>query len=148
MLPKRKRENLDLDTKDTAEMNHESKSVEVWDTPVTGLSELNFGGLSDDGKKVAITVRNSQVTVRFEWDDYCAYKVTLEEQHIPFDPLDARADHSLNSATVTSSKWISELRNGNELLDILQPGLKHFVISTSEYWIEILSKKSPTIIQN
>jgi len=46
---------------------------------------------------------------------------------------------------VLTSAWIADLADGNDLLQSHYPNIQHFVIGTSDCWVEVLSEEEPEI---
>lgn len=122
-----------------------------WVTPVFGLRNLHFESLTIDLSSHYLSIVHSaklpsgeEVSYCFLWSRMCAYKVTDEEHWIPWS-----LDQHKNGPThmVTNSAWIAELRLGNNALDMFQPNLRHFVICSDSFVIEVLSQDDPEILK-
>jgi hypothetical protein len=119
-----------------------------WQTPVWEFSSLGLGQLRDEGGDLSITLDayKAEQAGKFEfiWQRYCAHRTTDEGQFLPWD-LDPEDSQWHHTHKVINSQWISYLSHSNDLLAILYPKLQHFVIATSDYWIEVLSEQEPVI---
>ena len=119
-----------------------------WRTSVSEYKRAHFVRLVDqDNLTIIINVEDSPKCFCFKWHDFMGYKNTLEEHGIPwkyseFDLRDGGCTHM-----VDPSPWLSDLRSGNDLLDILAPNAKHFVILTSLYVTEVISNQEPEIFE-
>jgi hypothetical protein len=121
-----------------------------WLTPLSKYSDLQFVKLIDDGT-LSITLNGGalgqQESFYFKWHRFCAYRNTLEEHGgVPWHLSD---EQKLSGCThlVTDSSWISYMREGDDLVDLLHPNANHYVICSGDYVTEIISNVEPEIFQ-
>jgi hypothetical protein len=117
-----------------------------WFTPLSGAKSVGFQSLIDDGKSLTLTVvAFGHRTFIFRWYEFCAYRNTLEEHRLPWD-LDTTGDaESRPTALVDDSHWIAELRDGNDLMEILHPNARHYAIGSDLYTTEVIATADPEI---
>ena len=124
-----------------------------WHTPLSKLRGVGFVSLTDGRSFGGLSIvfggdypEEQNERYCFKWTDFCAYRNTLEEHRLPWD-LEQERSPSGATNMVEDSQWISELREGNDLLEMLQPNLKHYVIGNSSYQTEVISNTEPEIIK-
>lgn len=127
-----------------------------WHTPVSelgspGLECVNFSS----GLTISLSFLNTgtetpagfprSASYMLIWRRHAAFRVIEEEQYLPWSlPEDGRPTGATN--LVENSDWIAELRYGNDYLDLLYPGAKHFVIVTDDHWVEVISNEEPEFL--
>lgn len=122
---------------------------EDWHTPISGTYFVELVKLIDDGALsitfFVTTEEKQNLYYRFRWHEFCAYRNTLEEHRLPWNYRTETKSQSQPTNIVRNSSWIAELREGNDLLDILQSGVRHYVIGNATYTTEIISNQEPEI---
>lgn len=124
-----------------------------WRTPVSHVKSLDLVscGMTSSLEVIVLEMRDSEpfgkdvISYRFSWRnlDVFAYKVINEEQTHPGEDNLIPDDVSSWTYEIDCSKWIAEShRNGGVTGDELSD-LRHFVILTRDYKVEILSDKIP-----
>lgn len=123
-----------------------------WLTAASQHEDLDFIELRGDCSSLVVIVESASTDrdapvfqYCFKWNSFCAYRNTLEEHRLPWDLETHTPSQSGATNIVSDSGWIRELKEKNDLLEILQPNLRHYVIANSTYTTEILSNQEPEI---
>ena len=106
--------------------------VSIHDVAETNILDIRL----NDGKQ--------EISIKFE--NYPAYRNILEEYRTAlWRHLDKTSQRCGWTFEVLESLWSAELNNNEPLLEFHNPGLRHFVISTDDDVIEVLSNLEPKI---
>jgi hypothetical protein len=122
---------------------------ERWDTPVSDAQSLALVSLTDVQGTLSIVLEDQRHPQRHrfqvDFTRYPGYRNLLEEYRLEL--WDALAGTTATGWTllVVVSPWIAEIKQHESLLDVLYPNLKHYLISTEDDVIEVLSDETPTI---
>ncbi|GBE94249.1 hypothetical protein [Nostoc cycadae] len=117
--------------------------VKRWVTPIADLSSLVMVSLIDDGM-LNITIEapllSNRPRWRFTFDKYPAYRNILEEYRLGlWKHLDESHQRCGNTFIVKNSPWIASFQSQEPFLELYNPHLIHYVISTEDDVIEILA---------
>lgn len=126
-----------------------------WRTPVSHVKSLDLVACSM-ASSLDVTVlelRETQpfgkdvISYRFTWRNLnvFAYRVINEEQSHPGEDNLIPGDVSSWTFEIADSKWIAESRKNAGNDEVLQD-LRHFVVLTRDYVVEVLSDKEPTCV--
>jgi hypothetical protein len=119
----------------------------TWSTPVSHLVPLAFASL-EDAEQFAIVVHQEGSSDRlfFRWNELIAYRCTKEEHGLPWEFNASELKSAGCTHFVDDSPWIAQLRDGNDLFDLLAHNAVHFVILTTTYVVEVISNEQPVVI--
>ena len=119
-----------------------------WETPVSDARSLALVSLSDEGGALRITLQDLR-------DPECrrftltvgqppAYRNIMEEYRSSEDA----GGRGLGWTRVSDdSEWLAKLRNTERLLDVYEPGCRHYRITTKDDVIDVLSNVEPTFTE-
>jgi len=115
----------------------------VWDTPLCFGKSIGLVYLLDDGKLTIVIQDNRdnfrRVKITF---DYVAIYRNIEEMYRSSDTMNSTKSWTV---LIENSKWLSELRAKEDLIDELLPEIKHYQIITEFDVIDILSDAEPNV---
>jgi hypothetical protein len=128
---------------------YEGWRIQRWDTPVSDNGANRMVSLVDDGE-LAITLEDAHSPQRLRWrfvfQKYPAYRNILEEHRLElWQHLDETKQRCGNTFSVLDSPWIASFRPREPLLDVYYPALVHYVITTGDDVVEVLSPQPPQI---
>lgn len=120
-----------------------------WETPVSDVQHLFMVSLVD--AKGQLTINLSTFPEKFQYEltlnRYPAYRNILEEYRLELWAALTGAQATGYTLIVADSPWIEELKEHEPLLSVLHPQLRHYIISTSDDVIEILTDEEPIFRQ-
>lgn len=124
-----------------------------WRTPVSCVKSLDFVscGMAASLEVTVLETRDSEpfgkdlISYRFSWRslDVLAYRVLNEEHAHPGQDQLVPGDVSSWTYEINGSKWIADLRAKGDISDDHAPDLRHFVILSHDYIVDVLSDKEP-----
>ena len=121
-----------------------------WPTPVSDIRAVAMASLIDDGT-LRITLEATRLVPRERWcisfERYAGYRNIMEEYRLElWRHLDESRQRCGNTFTVEDSSWIAEISRDEPLLLVHMKGLQHYVITTEDDVIEVLSPGPPDVI--
>jgi hypothetical protein len=124
--------------------------VERWLTPISDVRSIALVALVDNCHDLFVVVEAPRKAGRPRWlfrfPNYPAYRNMVEGirtrlwRHL--DETHQRCGHTF---VVTSSSWADEVAAKESLLKVYHPEVKHFVITTEDDVIEVLSDRPAEI---
>lgn len=128
---------------------YQAWQITRWDTPLSDLKSVAMVSLVDDGE-LSITFEAPRETGRPRWcvtfRTYPGYRNLLEEFRLElWSHLDSTNQRCGSTFTVANSPWIETLRTRESLFDTYYSRIKHYVLSTEDDVIEVLSPNAPRI---
>lgn len=127
---------------------YENWQIERWETPVSDAGSLAMVSLIDDGK-LSITVQDLRDPearrLCFVFSKYPAYRNILEEYRTQLWAMLSNTRNLGWTKIVANSTWVAELREAEPLLDVNYPRLTHYMISTEDDVIEVLTPEPPEL---
>jgi hypothetical protein len=127
---------------------YDKLKIKRWETPISDSKWLGMLSFYDVAESNILEIRlndgKQEISIKFE--NYPAYRNILEEYRTAlWRHLDKTSQKCGWTFEVINSSWSEELNNEEPLLEIHNPGLRHFVISTNDDVIEVLSNLEPKI---
>jgi hypothetical protein len=136
---------------------YEGWRIERWETPASSaesvgmVSLVDMPGSADTGHELAVTLDIMKSLGR--WQRYrmvfgrCpAYRNIMEEFRLElWEHRHKSAQQCGWTFTVIDSPWVASFRPTEPLLDVFYPALTHYVITTQNDVIEVLSPDPPRI---
>jgi hypothetical protein len=122
--------------------------IKRWETPISDSKWLGMVSLHDVTEMNILDIRlndgKQEISIKFE--NYPAYRNILEEYRTAlWRHLDETSQRCGWTFEVVDSSWSEELNKREPLLEFKNPGLRHFVLSTDDDVIEVLSNLEPRI---
>ena len=129
---------------------YEGWRFERWETPVSDLKSIAMVSLVDDGE-LTITVEDFRDPARPRWsfrfDRAPIYRNILEEYRLELWELVHQNEHRYGwTVTIPDSPWLASLQEKESLIEVHDPGLRHFQIGTEDDVIDVLSPTTPEIV--
>lgn len=119
-----------------------------WLTALSGHGLLYFVKLVvERDLLIVVELEKAEPWFCFRWNEFVAYTCAKEEYAVPWDVDGTNSSSSGCTHMVDNSSWIQELKTGTGLLDLRSPNLKHFVIVSDEYVVQIISSEEPEIFE-
>jgi hypothetical protein len=127
---------------------YDKLKIKRWETPISDSKWLGMISFYDVAESNILEIRlndgKQEISIKFE--NYPAYRNILEEYRTAlWRHLDKTSQKCGWTFEVINSSWSEELNNEEPLLEFHNPGLRHFVISTNDDVIEVLSNLEPKI---
>jgi len=122
--------------------------IKRWETPISDAKNLGMVSLKDSASPntLEILLNDGTKEIIIIFNNYPAYRNILEEYRLKlWHHLDKTSQRCGSTFEVTESSWAEELSRDESLLEVQNPGLKHFVICTNDDVFEILSNEEPKI---
>jgi hypothetical protein len=121
-------------------------------TPVSDVGSLALVHLHDNNRGLEIVVEAPRKPQRPRWSltfsVYPAYRNVPEELRLAlWRHLDATSQVSGHTFEVVNSPWLSAFRASEPLVDVHFPKLRHFVVTTEDDVIEVLSPEPPKVLE-
>jgi len=120
--------------------------IKKWDTPVSDVNGLALISLKDIARenKLSILFETNNKKLEATFDNYPAYRNILEEYRLElWKHLDETNQMCGDTFIVINSPWIKSLTEREQLINVHEKELKHYVITTTDDVIEVLSSKEP-----
>jgi len=118
-----------------------------WETPISDIQRLALVSLTDTRGVLSLVLEDQCDPLRrrfhVDFTRYPGYRNLLEEYRLELWQALAETGATGRSLQVTVSPWIAELKEHEPLLDAEFPNLKHWLISTEDDVIEVLSDATP-----
>ena len=129
---------------------YEHWKIEKWETALSECKHLAMFSLFDDASnnKLIINLGFDEKEFDLIFSNYPAYRNILEEYRLElWDYLDKSNQRCGNTFIVNNSPWLSELVSNEPLIEFHNEKLKHYVITTGDDVIEVLSNEIPKLIE-
>ncbi len=117
----------------------------LWKTPFLEEKGLVMTSLIDKGGKLTITLESNTKEYVVTFNNHPAYRNILEEYRLKLWNLLSKKKLKGSSLILENSKWISELKDKEPLFEEFNKNARHYLISTGDDVIEILSDAEPII---
>jgi len=127
---------------------YDNWKIKKWETPVSDSKWLSMVSLYDVAETQTLEIRlndgKQEISINFE--NYPAYRNIHEEYRTNlWRHLDETSQRCGWTFEVVNSSWSEKLYKDEPLLKFNDPNLRHFVISTGDDVVEILSNLEPEI---
>jgi hypothetical protein len=127
---------------------YDNLKIKRWETPISDSKELGMVSLHDNASTntLEVLLNDGKKEIRVTFNNYPAYRNILEEFRTKlWNHLTETSQRCGWTFEVVESTWVEELQKDESMLEFHFPGLRHFVISTGDDVIEILSDLEPQI---
>ena len=129
---------------------YETWRVERWDTPFSDVESLVMVKLVDQAG-LSIVLEAPLLVGRPRWSIECgrapAYRNIMEEYRIGlWQHLDETSQRCGRSFVVVNSPWVAEFHRSEPLLEFYAGAVRHFVVSTEDDVVEVLSASPPAVV--
>lgn len=130
---------------------YEGWRFERWETPISDLRSVAMVSLVDDGS-LHLTIESlrdpGRARWRFSFKQAPVYRNILEEFRMELWPLvHSGGPRKGWTLRVPDSPWANDLRAREPVLEVSHPVLHHFLITTEDDVIDVLSPAEPQIRQ-
>ena len=131
-------------------MTYETWTIRRWDTPVSDIRSITMVSLTDDNLRLEIILEATREEARPRWAvrfaDYPAYRNIMEGYRLKlWTHLDETGQRCGHTFTVEASPWLQVFHKEEPVLEVQYSSLQHFVITTEDDVIEVLSPEVPEI---
>ena len=122
--------------------------IKKWETPISDSKQLGMLSLHDiaasNTLEVLLNDGTQEISITFK--SYPAYRNILEEYRTKlWKHLDETSQRCGWTFEVIESTWIDELEQNESLIEVHNPGLRHFVICSNDDVVEVLSNEEPKV---
>jgi hypothetical protein len=130
---------------------YEGWRLERWETPVSDAESVGMVSLADGNEGLAITLdardsRHRWHRWRLVFERHPAYRNIMEEFRLElWRHRDETGQRCGWTFVVPDSPWVAAFKLDEELLEVWYPTIKHFVISTEDDVVEVLSPEPPRV---
>lgn len=131
-------------------MNYEAWKVRRWQTPFSDIRSITMATLTDNNQVLEIVLEATREEARPRWavrfKIYPVYRNIMESYRLKlWKHLDETGQRCGHTFTVEDSPWLVHFHDEEPLLAVSFPALEHFVITTEDDVVEVLSPEAPEV---
>ena len=129
---------------------YDNWKIKKWETPVSDWKWLFMDSLTDSAKthtlEILLSDKDDYPQIAIQFKNYPIYRNIVEEYRTTlWNHLSKTSQWCGWTFEVVNSPWLEKLCKIEPLIEVHDSGLRHFVISTNDDVIEVLSNLEPNI---